>query len=73
MPEYQAARTISVYLSMPGGEISTSEIVRNALDEGKKVFIPLHVHFGRAQTRPTKIHHGHGRATVDERLRVTGI
>lgn len=40
MPEYQAARTISVYLSMPGGEISTSEIVRNALDEGKKVFIP---------------------------------
>ncbi|KNG52155.1 5-formyltetrahydrofolate cyclo-ligase [Stemphylium lycopersici] len=40
MPEYQAARRISVYLSMPGGEISTSDIVRNALDEGKKVFIP---------------------------------
>jgi 5-formyltetrahydrofolate cyclo-ligase len=40
MPEYQAARRISVYLSMPGGEISTTDIVRNALDEGKKVFIP---------------------------------
>lgn len=40
MPEYKAARRISVYLSMPGGEISTSDIVRNALDQGKKVFIP---------------------------------
>ncbi|CAE7174632.1 hypothetical protein CFE70_005195 [Pyrenophora teres f. teres 0-1] len=40
MPEYQAARRISVYLSMPGGEISTTDIVRNALDQGKKVFIP---------------------------------
>ncbi|EDU44333.1 5-formyltetrahydrofolate cyclo-ligase [Pyrenophora tritici-repentis Pt-1C-BFP] len=25
---------------MPGGEISTTDIVRNALDQGKKVFIP---------------------------------
>lgn len=40
MPEYQAAGRISVYLSMPGGEISTTDIVRNALDQGKKVFIP---------------------------------
>lgn len=40
MPEYKAARRISVYLSMPGGEISTSNIVRDALDQGKKVFIP---------------------------------
>jgi 5-formyltetrahydrofolate cyclo-ligase len=40
MPEYKAARRISVYLSMPGGEISTSNIVRDALDHGKKVFIP---------------------------------
>jgi 5-formyltetrahydrofolate cyclo-ligase len=40
MPEYKAARRISVYLSMPGGEISTSSIVRDALDHGKKVFIP---------------------------------
>jgi 5-formyltetrahydrofolate cyclo-ligase len=40
MPEYKAARRISVYLSMPGGEISTSGIVRDALAQGKKVFIP---------------------------------
>jgi 5-formyltetrahydrofolate cyclo-ligase len=40
MPEYQAARRISVYLSMPGGEISTSNIVHDALNQGKKVFIP---------------------------------
>ncbi|KAG9191662.1 5-formyltetrahydrofolate cyclo-ligase [Alternaria panax] len=40
MPEYKAARRISVYLSMPGGEISTSDIVRNALHGGKRVFIP---------------------------------
>jgi 5-formyltetrahydrofolate cyclo-ligase len=40
MPEYQKATRISVYLSMPGGEISTSGIVRHALDQGKKVFIP---------------------------------
>jgi 5-formyltetrahydrofolate cyclo-ligase len=40
MPEYKAARRISVYLSMPGGEVSTSNIVHDALAQGKKVFIP---------------------------------
>lgn len=40
MPEYKAARRISVYLSMPTGEISTSNIVRDALSQGKEVFIP---------------------------------
>ncbi|KAF3037686.1 hypothetical protein E8E12_008039 [Didymella heteroderae] len=40
MPEYKSARRISVYLSMPTGEINTSSIVRDALDQGKKVFIP---------------------------------
>ena len=29
-----------MYLSMPSGEIDTSSIVRAALDQGKKVFIP---------------------------------
>ena len=37
MPEYKAAGRISVYLSMPTGEINTSNIVRDALDHGKKV------------------------------------
>jgi 5-formyltetrahydrofolate cyclo-ligase len=40
MPEYKAAGRISVYLSMPTGEINTSNIVRDALAQGKKVFIP---------------------------------
>lgn len=40
MPEYQAAQKISVYLSMPTGEINTSSIVRDALAGGKTVFIP---------------------------------
>jgi 5-formyltetrahydrofolate cyclo-ligase len=40
MPEYKAAGCISVYLSMPSGEINTSGIVRDALAQGKKVFIP---------------------------------
>ncbi|KAL6710951.1 hypothetical protein ACN47E_006826 [Coniothyrium glycines] len=40
MPEYINARRISVYLSMPTGEINTSNIVKDALAAGKKVFIP---------------------------------
>ncbi|KAH9876826.1 hypothetical protein IAQ61_002187 [Plenodomus lingam] len=40
LPEYQAARRISVYLSMPAGEINTSSVVRDALARGKRVFIP---------------------------------
>ncbi|ORX98127.1 hypothetical protein BCR34DRAFT_607045 [Clohesyomyces aquaticus] len=40
MPEYTTAKRISVYLSMPSGEISTSGIVRDALEQGKRVFIP---------------------------------
>lgn len=40
MPEYKAAKRISVYLSMPSGEIATSSIVHEALKEGKRVFIP---------------------------------
>lgn len=40
LPEYQKAQSLSVYLSMPKGEISTGSIVRNALEAGKKVFVP---------------------------------
>lgn len=40
MPEYQNAKRISVYLSMPSGEISTRGIVHDALEQGKQVFIP---------------------------------
>ena len=40
MPEYQSAKNISVYLSMPNGEISTRCIVEDALRKGKRVFVP---------------------------------
>jgi 5-formyltetrahydrofolate cyclo-ligase len=39
-PEYQAAKSISVYLSMPSGEVSTAGIVHDALKQGKRVFVP---------------------------------
>ncbi|KAK5085784.1 hypothetical protein LTR05_005072 [Lithohypha guttulata] len=40
LPEYQHAKSVSVFLSMPGREVSTIEIVRDALRQGKQVFIP---------------------------------
>ncbi|KAE8550047.1 hypothetical protein EYB25_008578 [Talaromyces marneffei] len=40
LPEYLNARRISIFLSMPTGEISTTGIVRDALSKGKEVFIP---------------------------------
>ncbi|KAL8873901.1 MAG: hypothetical protein Q9174_000704 [Haloplaca sp. 1 TL-2023] len=40
LPEYKSARSISVYLSMPRGELSTSMIVADALREGKEVYVP---------------------------------
>ncbi|MCJ1393360.1 hypothetical protein MMC18_006233 [Xylographa bjoerkii] len=40
LPEYQSAKKISVYLSMPSGEVSTRCIVEDALRKGKQVFVP---------------------------------
>lgn len=40
LKEYQNARRIGVYLSMPSGELSTTSIVQDALTKGKEVFIP---------------------------------
>ncbi|MCJ1416424.1 hypothetical protein MMC32_002760 [Xylographa parallela] len=40
LPEYQSAKRISVYLSMPSGEVSTRCIVEDALRRGKQVFVP---------------------------------
>ncbi|QUC16833.1 uncharacterized protein UV8b_01074 [Ustilaginoidea virens] len=37
---YLEARRISIYLSMPSGEIQTDAIVRHALTLGKQVFVP---------------------------------
>ncbi|KAL8756343.1 MAG: hypothetical protein Q9199_003000 [Rusavskia elegans] len=40
LPEYQSAKRISVYLSMPKGELSTRAIVTEALQNGKEVYVP---------------------------------
>lgn len=40
LAEYQNAKSIAVYLSMPSGELSTSKIVEDALQRGKQVYIP---------------------------------
>lgn len=40
LPEYKQANRISIYLSMPKGEIFTGAIVLDALRAGKRVFVP---------------------------------
>ncbi|CAL8580798.1 hypothetical protein XPA_006516 [Xanthoria parietina] len=40
LPEYLSAKRISVYLSMPKGELSTRSIVAEALRNGKEVYVP---------------------------------
>lgn len=40
LKEYQHAKRISIYLSMPAGEVHTPAIVRDALRSGKRVFVP---------------------------------
>ncbi|KAI4163348.1 MAG: hypothetical protein LQ342_003083 [Letrouitia transgressa] len=41
LPEFQAANVISVYLSMPSGELSTSSVVREAFRQKKRIFVPF--------------------------------
>jgi 5-formyltetrahydrofolate cyclo-ligase len=41
LPEYRRAKTVSLYLSMPSGEISTEKIVGDAFQNGKAVFVPF--------------------------------
>lgn len=55
MPEYQRARRISIYLSMPTGEISTSPIVHDALKQGKQVFVPYTYKAPKREDQPTSI------------------
>ncbi|KAJ3173353.1 hypothetical protein HDU87_007622 [Geranomyces variabilis] len=40
MPEYQRSRSISVYISMSTGEISTSAIIEDILGNNKRCYIP---------------------------------
>lgn len=57
-PEYKAAKRISVYLSMPSGEISTSGIVHDALTQSKRVYIPY-------TYKPTKPREGQPKSIMD--------
>lgn len=41
LPAYLKARAVSVYLTMPTGELRTEAIVRHALEHGKTVYIPF--------------------------------
>ncbi|KIW98329.1 5-formyltetrahydrofolate cyclo-ligase [Cladophialophora bantiana CBS 173.52] len=47
MPAYQKAKSMAIFLSMPGREVSTRDIVLHALDSGKSVFVP-YLHAGEA-------------------------
>ncbi|EXJ92361.1 hypothetical protein A1O3_00911 [Capronia epimyces CBS 606.96] len=40
LPAYQHAKSIAIFLSMPGREVSTRDIVLQAFDDGKSVFVP---------------------------------
>ena len=40
MDAYTKADSISIYLSMPQGEVMTRNIVKDALDRGKQVYVP---------------------------------
>jgi len=40
LPQYQNAKSLSIYLSMPASEAQTSLLVHEALDKGKKIFVP---------------------------------
>ncbi|QSL66144.1 hypothetical protein MERGE_000519 [Pneumocystis wakefieldiae] len=40
LPEFKKSRSISVYLSMVYGEISTDEIIKRSHQMGKKIYVP---------------------------------
>ncbi|GAB0133752.1 hypothetical protein EsDP_00002149 [Epichloe bromicola] len=53
---YLDAKRISIYLSMPSGEIQTDAIVRHALASGKQVFVPyLHASPLDAPNTPARV------------------
>jgi 5-formyltetrahydrofolate cyclo-ligase len=41
LDQYKQAKSLSIYLSMPASEAQTDLLVRDALREGKKVFVPF--------------------------------
>ncbi|KTW29982.1 5-formyltetrahydrofolate cyclo-ligase [Pneumocystis jirovecii RU7] len=41
LSEFKQSKTISVYLSMPHGEINTSNIIKESRRMGKKIYVPF--------------------------------
>jgi 5-formyltetrahydrofolate cyclo-ligase len=41
LDQYKRAKSLSIYLSMPASEAQTDLLVRDALREGKRVFVPF--------------------------------
>jgi len=50
LKEYQNARSLSIFLSMPGKEVSTRDIALDALRNDKSVFIP-YIHAGEGKSK----------------------
>jgi 5-formyltetrahydrofolate cyclo-ligase len=40
MPEYQNARSIAIFMSMPCAEMDTKDLLKYSLSSGKRVFVP---------------------------------
>jgi 5-formyltetrahydrofolate cyclo-ligase len=40
LPEYKASRSVSIFLSMPAGEIATESLIQDAIQAGKDVYVP---------------------------------
>lgn len=40
LPQYQAAKSVGLFLSMPTGEIHTDPALAHALHHGKKIYVP---------------------------------
>jgi 5-formyltetrahydrofolate cyclo-ligase len=40
LPEYKASRSVSIFLSMPAGEVATEVVIEDAVRAGKDVYVP---------------------------------
>ncbi|KAJ2143751.1 hypothetical protein IW136_001571 [Coemansia sp. RSA 678] len=40
LPAYQRAQHLSIYISTPTSELQTTQLIRHALKEGKRVYVP---------------------------------
>ena len=40
LPQYQAAQSVGLFLSMPKGEIDTDPALRHAMEHNKKIYVP---------------------------------